>query len=104
MTEPVDVQNVGVILTQFGPGGSRTIGISADPDLIREVAQTMAREYLRRLAEPGTPSAAIEEGRIKVLDAIGSATFTDDEGEPIAKPVWWDALSSGSEEVSSSQP
>ncbi|MFI5399223.1 MAG: hypothetical protein ACHQ9S_27145 [Candidatus Binatia bacterium] len=121
----MDMKNIGVVLTQFGPDGSHTIGISADPRLIRQVAGRMGVEYRARLAAPGTPSAEIDAGRIKVLDTIAGATNTEfdteepdaqghegrggkddaqgheDRGEQVEKPVWWDTLSNA-EEVQSS--
>lgn len=114
MTCNVDMKNIGVVLTQFGPDGSHTLGISADPRLIRQVAGRMGVEYRSRLAAPGTPSAEIDAGRIKVLDTIAGATNTEfeaeepdaqghegrgelddaqgheDRGEQVEKPVWWD--------------
>jgi hypothetical protein len=89
----VDVRNIGVVLTEFGPHGSRTIGISAEPQLIRHVAGAMGVAYRAQMAACGTPSAAIDEARTRVLDSIARADFTvEAEGESIAKPVWWAAL------------
>jgi hypothetical protein len=104
LIDAVDVRSVGIVLQEFGPNGSRTIGISADPRLIRTVAGAMAVAYRGQIGAPGTPSETIDKARISVLDSIAGADFTEEaEGEQIAKPVWWDTLDNN-EEVPQSQP
>lgn len=93
------------MLQEMGSQGCRTIALSANPDLIRRVAAAMSVEYRARLGAPGSASSIIDGARIKVLDSIASASITEeDEGESIARPVWWDTLSNDNEEVSQSQP
>jgi hypothetical protein len=102
MNRAVNTNNIGLSLVEFTPRGTRNIGVSADPELIRRVAAAMSVAYRGQMGAPGTPSGELDAARIRVLDSVASADFDEDEGEEIAKP-WWESAFDNHEEVSQSQ-
>ena len=96
---------LGLVLKEFGPDAkAHAIAFTDDPYVIRRVARAMAAEYRACLPSTDSPRRGIEEARLRCLEEIVvSADVPEEaEGEPIARPVWWDTLSN-SEEVSQSQ-
>jgi hypothetical protein len=99
MAPQIDFSNVAVAIIEFDSHGHQSpLAISADIDLLRHVAKQMAEAQADFEGEP-TARGAMATVRLRLLRQLAGAPEPA-EGEAIAKPGWWDAITTDKEDQS----